>query len=315
MGFAISSALFRGPAAWRGADLAPTAWTHALDGEERAGWGRLLAGAPLDGALARAVDGWRAELADGRGFLLVRGLDVEGHAPETVSAAYRAIGRRLGQLTSQNRAGELLTHIRDEGADPDDPRTRLYRTNAGCGFHTDGADIISLLCLARARTGGVSRIVSGASVVDAVRRASPELLPVLFEDFPFHYDEPGMGAPRCFLRPICSVRGGRLCVFFVPWYIRRSQALADAPRLTAAQRRAVDTLEAAAEDPALPIAMDFAPGDLQLVKNASVLHARTPFEDDGAQRRHLLRLWITAPDFVDGDPDLRRGIAPRSPSP
>jgi alpha-ketoglutarate-dependent taurine dioxygenase len=39
--------------------------------------------------------------------------------------------------------------------------------------------------------------------------------------------------------------------------------------------------------------MELRPGDLQLVSNHTILHARTAYEDGGAGKRHLLRLWLT----------------------
>jgi hypothetical protein len=40
--------------------------------------------------------------------------------------------------------------------------------------------------------------------------------------------------------------------------------------------------------------MDFEPGDMQFLKNSVILHSRTAYEDDEdpAQCRHLLRLWL-----------------------
>ena len=40
---------------------------------------------------------------------------------------------------------------------------------------------------------------------------------------------------------------------------------------------------------------DLRPGDLQVISNHTVVHARTGYTDaeDLAQRRHLLRLWLT----------------------
>ena len=41
-----------------------------------------------------------------------------------------------------------------------------------------------------------------------------------------------------------------------------------------------------------------------------ILHKRTATRTGGAERkRHLLRLWLAAPDFDDGDEQLRGGIA------
>jgi alpha-ketoglutarate-dependent taurine dioxygenase len=41
--------------------------------------------------------------------------------------------------------------------------------------------------------------------------------------------------------------------------------------------------------------MDLQPGDIQLLSNHTIIHARTDYEDyeDPAKRRHLLRLWLS----------------------
>ena len=155
-------------------------------------------------ALAPAIAAWREALARGRGFVLVRGLPVERMIVDDAVAAYWALGLHLGSPVSQNFQGELLTDIRDTGADPNDPSTRLYKTRAEQDFHTDGADIIGLLCLRGAKRGGESRIVSSVTVVNEVCRRRPELAPVLFRDFYWHYFEPQMPAPVHFARPICA---------------------------------------------------------------------------------------------------------------
>ena len=120
-----------------------------------------------------------------------------------------------------------------------------------------------------------------------------------------------MPAPVHFARPICRDQGGRLNTFFIPWYIRRAQELPDVPRMTADQTAALEMLESIANDPALYLDMEFRPGDIQWLKNSVILHKRTAYEDwdEPHRKRHLLRLWLAAPDFDDGDEQIRRGIA------
>lgn len=262
------------------------------------------------GVLEARLHAIRDELSHGRGFVLVRGLPLDRLSAEDATLVYWALGLHLGKPVPQNLAGELLTDIRDTGADPDDPSTRLYRTRAEQDFHTDGADIIGLLCLHGARSGGESRIVSSVTVVNEVLRQRPELEPVLFADFYWHYFEPGMEHPVHFVRPICAQRGGGLNTSFIPWYIRRAQELPDVPRMTDAQREAIELVERTANDPELHLDMELLPGDVQLLKNAVILHKRTAYEDfaEPERKRHLVRLWLTAVDFADGDEQLRRGI-------
>jgi hypothetical protein len=230
---------------------------------------------------------------------------------EDAVAAYWALGLHLGSPVPQNLSGEVLTHVTDTGADPTAPSTRLYKTRAEQDFHTDGADVIGLLCLRGAKRGGESRIVSSLSVVNEIGRKRPDLVPVLFRDFYWHYFEPEMPSPVHFTRPICREQGSRLNTFFIPWYIRRAQELPDVPQMTEEQEEALEALETTANDPALYLDMEFRPGDIQLLKNSVIFHKRTEYEDwdDPDRRRHLLRLWLAAQDFDDGDEQLRGGIS------
>ena len=314
-----------GPTAWLGAELSRSdQWIYSLSAEEIVAVERLAAelrrsassyerikrDAVAIGALAPAVRAWRDALHRGRGFVLIRGLPVERLSQADAAAVYWAIGLHLGTPVPQNFQGELLTSVRDTGADPNDPSTRLYKTRAEQDFHTDGADIIGLLCLRTSKSGGESRIVSSVTVYNEIVRRRPDLAPVLFGDFYWHYFEPNMEAPVYFTRPICAERGGSLNTSFIPWYIRRAQELPDVPPLSAPQSEAIELIEATANDPALYLDMEFRPGDIQLLKNSVILHKRTKYEDwdEPERKRHLLRLWLAAPDFEDGDEQLRRGI-------
>lgn len=73
----------------------------------------------------------------------------------------------------RNFQGELLPDIRDTGADPTDPSTRLSETRAEQDFHTDGADIIGLHCLRGAKRGGESRMVSARVTASGVFWGAP----------------------------------------------------------------------------------------------------------------------------------------------
>lgn len=249
------------------------------------------------------------ELDAGRGFILVRGFPVAAYSEEEAAFAYWLIGLHMGHPVPQNRQGDLLGHVRDDGADPKQPGIRLYRTRAKLDFHTDGADIIGLLCLQAARSGGLSRIASSISVFNELLRRRPDLVPVLFE--PFYWDREAdalPGEPPYFPFPICRYQ--RLGTLYIGWYIRNAQRFAEVPRLFAAQTEAIDMIDAIANDPAFYLDMDFEPGDMQFLKNAVILHARTDYEDweQPNKKRHLLRLWLSNSHFKDGNDQIRRGI-------
>ena len=295
------------PAAWRGADLrADRSWVVELTEEQRA---ELRAGGPLV-ALAPAVRDWRARLQTGLGVLLVRGVPVEDLTEQGCRDVFALLGSHLGDPVSQNRDGDLLTDIRDVGNDPTDPDVRLYTTAAEQDFHTDGADLIGLLCLRTARSGGINRVVSSVTVYDEIATARPDLAPLLEQDWHFFLHTQDDGTPLTFPMPIVRRDGGRLASFFVPWYIRRAQGLPGVPDLTPEQDEVLRLYETTANRPDLYLDMDFRPGDMQWIRNAVVLHKRTAYVDwpEPGRRRHLLRLWLAARDFADGSDLLRGGI-------
>ena len=192
---------------------------------------------------------------------------------------------------------------------------RRYRTNLRQDFHTDGADVIGLLCLRAAQSGGESRIASSFAVYNELLARRPDLLEELYRPMPWDRNgEQSAGEPAFFeLAPFHDVDGVPR-VFYIGWYIRDAQRHPEAPRLTEAQREAMDLLEAIANDPAFHVEMDFRPGDIQMLNNARILHSREAFTDpaDPGERRHLLRLWLRATEFADLEPFLRAGIAKRT---
>lgn len=319
-----------GPAAWLGPEMhRRTDWIRPFDAAEIAeieaamrharAAGRGLRNLRLEDfplpTLAAATDAWLDELDTGRGFLLLRGLPVERWGDDDAALAYYGLGLHLGTAISQNADGDVLGHVRDAGLEKRDPTVRRYRTREPLGFHSDGADVIGLLCLRTARSGGTSRIVSSLAVLRELERRRPDLVSPLFEPLPFDRNgEERPGDPPYFLLPPCRVAEGRLRTFYIGWYIRDSQRHASAPRLTPAQREAMDLLEEIAEDPAFHLDMEFRPGDVQLLKNSVILHARTEYEDfsEPERKRHLLRLWLNARrPFADGDPLLQDGVPRR----
>jgi hypothetical protein len=91
---------------------------------------------------------------------------------------------------------------------------------------------------------------------------------------------------------------GRLTTTFVRRFIDTAPRHDGVPALTESLIEALDLFESLADDPALRLDMDFRAGDIQLINNLILLHARTDFEDfaDPNRKRHLLRLWLAVSD-------------------
>jgi hypothetical protein len=326
----LSRAPIDSSAVWHAADVADaSAWTIELTDHQREEIaaaartaresGRTIAtltvnDAPLS-SLEPVIDRLNEDLRTGRGFVLLRRFPVDLLTDDETELAYVALGLHLGTPVSQDSAGTLLGHVRDERVERTGPEVRLYRTRERQDFHTDGADIIGLLCLHEAKAGGESKLASSYAVYNEILRRRPDLLDVLYE--PMWWDRNGEEPPGedpAFPMPVLHDVNGLPRVFFIGWYIRDAQRHTMVPRLTTAQSEALDIIETIANDPAFHVEMDFRPGDVQLLNNASILHSREAYEDaeELAERRHLLRLWLRAHRFTSVEDRLRGGIPQKS---
>ena len=303
-----------GPAAWYGPDVSGrTDWIVQLSASDVAEIRSALDAwkarpdqgpAPLKAAdfplpqLAARLQTIRSELIDGRGFILMKGMPVRQWSHADSALAFIGLGAHLGLARSQNAKGHLLGHVRDVGLASTDPNVRIYQTHERQTFHTDSCDVVGLLCLRPARSGGDSLLVSSSTLYNEMRRRRPDLAAVLFEPVPTdRRGEIPAGMKPWFEIPVLNWYQGHLTALYQRQYVDSSQRLPEAPRLSAQQIEALDLFDALTNDPALHFSMRLDEGDIQFVHNHTMLHDRTAFEDwsDPAQRRYLLRLWLAVP--------------------
>lgn len=235
------------------------------------------------------------EVLNGRGFVLIRGLPVERWSRRQAAIAFLAIGVHLGDLRMQNAAGHLLGHVRDLGRSSDDPNTRIYQTSERQTHHTDSCDVVGLMCLQTAKSGGLSSLVSSTTIFNEMRRRRPDLLSVLLQ--PIETDRRGevpAGSKPYFDIPVFNYHEGLVSAIYQRQYIESARRFPGVAPLTTLQIEALDLLDHLADDPTLNLTMQLHPGDIQLVHNHTILHDRTAFQDypQPERKRHLLRLWL-----------------------
>jgi hypothetical protein len=301
-----------GPAAWYGPAMAArTDWIEDLSpgevAEIEAAVRPLTARAADIAAMTRAdfplptfgrrMERILGELLRGRGFVLIRGLPMERMSMREAATAFFGLGTWLGNARSQNAKGHVLGHVKDMGVSSKDPNVRIYQTNERQTYHTDSCDIVGLLCLKTAKSGGLSTLVSSSTIFNEMRRRRPDLLRHLLQ--PVATDRRGevpAGMKPFFEIPVFNWHEGHLTAIYQRQYIDSAQRFAEAPRLGAEQVAALDMFDDLANDPALNLHMEFRPGDMQFVHNHVLLHDRTGFDDwpEPERRRHLLRLWLAA---------------------
>jgi len=296
------------PSAWKGRDLAgDTAWMHVLSARAVAALEAALAAVmerglrfpdftredfPIGGPLARELAGFAEALENGRGFLLLRGLPVWRWTDDEIAIVHYGLGLHLGVPVRQNPKGELLGSVMNVG-DPTQKTTRVYETNRYLPYHSDPSDVVGLLCLRKARTGGLSSLVSVAAVYNEILATHPEFLGLYYRPMYFAH----LCEPLPSLSPIFSHHQGKLSCRYLRQYIELGHEIRNQP-LSRVEIEALDLFDAVIHREDIRLDMMLEPGDLQFANNYAVLHSRTQFEDhdDPALRRRMLRLWLKMPN-------------------
>lgn len=241
----------------------------------------------------------RFDLEGGRGFALVRGIPVTRYSVKENQTLFWALALLLGDPIGQDGAGTKMhsvanTHKRVE----ETSEVRSYQTDDELTFHNDGGDAFMLLCLRTAKSGGMSKLVSVERIYNEVLKRRPDLIKVLRE--PFHFDTRQQHPTGLKIQtsPIFNFFDGRLSALYKRRYIMTAQRFPEVPKLTQQQEEAIALVESICNDPQVQLSFYMEPGDIQIGNNYSVLHARSKFEDydDPAERRHLLRVWLTLPN-------------------
>jgi hypothetical protein len=314
-----------GPSVWTGQDIKdskrwirdlPPAAVDELDAALRAvkrlAWSEIRReDFPLP-TLGDLLDDIADELENGSGIMKLRGFPVGRYDEEDLRRLYFGLGSHLGTPVFQNRTGEMMRAIRDEGAhvgrtygQVEDARkgtTFLSSyartlTSGALRFHTDRTDVVGLLCVRQARAGGVSTLASTPAIHNAILARRPDLLEVLFHDFwRSRFGEEGTTKETAYPLPIFGLRDGKFTSHYSLTFIEAAEMAPGVPKLTAAQREAIDMLMKTAQE--LCFEMTLEPGDLQLINSHVTYHGRTPFQDDAASGhdRLLLRLWLSMPN-------------------
>ncbi len=253
--------------------------------------------------LGKTLKAVEKELINGRGFCLISGLPRDNYTNDEMCLIYWGIGMHLGLPWPQNKFGHLLGDVTDHGKSADDPEARGYQLGgAPLPFHTDGSDLVGLLCLNDGASGGESAICNSVAVYNDFVTQRPDLAAELFKPQPYDFrGEQADGGKGWYQVPVFTEHQGRLFVRYIPPYIYASQRHEDAPRLTDTALEAMAYLNDMIADPRYHVYMKMKPGDMQFVNNYHVLHARKEYTDDKAagKVRHLKRLWLETETLTD----------------
>ena len=250
----------------------------------------------------RLLDRVRDVILNGRGILIVSGVTPQRFSTEEFERIYWGFGTHLGVGAVQSGNGDRLGYVQNN---PADEVKRGYRSLRELHMHTDSYEVVGLMCVRRAKSGGASGLAPSLSIHNEILRTRPELLEPLYRGFRIASEEARFSSKAITddAMPVFSYVDGKLSCMYEPSHMKNAaQMLGGMPHELA---EALDCFDAIAnrEDMALRFLLE--PGDMMLWHNYTNLHSRTSFEDDPASPRLLLRLWLTVPNGRPADPKFR----------
>ena len=243
------------------------------------------------------------------GFAILRNFCADN--AQEAAARLTLLGEHLGTIVPQSPRGERVEDVRDF-SDVEAEDKRGYRSAGELTPHSDPPTLIVLHCLQPAMTGGESYFVNVRSIHDRIAATDQALLDELYQGFPHWRVEGTEGfseaGPYEIERPIFCKNNDRIsCVYYRPFIdlSARTQQI----ELSKAQLAALDLFDHFSSSDELALRTTLQKGETVILHNRTVLHARTDYQDwpNTEDRRHLLRLWIDAPQRFPANPQHELG--------
>ncbi|RSL60477.1 hypothetical protein CEP54_006710 [Fusarium duplospermum] len=307
----------RGPMAWDASDLDqnPEAYTLTLTESDLLGIGNAVnyfkslglprgsvdrSNFPLPENLTTKLRHINDTLNNGRGFQVVRGIEPASYSEEEHILVFAGICAHVA--THRNW---FIDHIRHERQD-DMPSVNLRPPElpVSMDFHTDvdSGPILALFVEKKSKSGGNQHLSSFWTIYNSLARESPEVIRELASSW--HWEKPdkeNLEGPNIVMpsRPIIGKADGRMQINYAKAFLAghpKYPMNETSPSLSPQQEAALKILADTARRHSLQL--DTEAGDLVLVNNLSIMHARDAFDDDelSGEVRHILRLWLQDQD-------------------
>jgi hypothetical protein len=308
------------PAAWKSADIkGRDEFLRPLSGGELQGFDALLQKTahlkPHDvtrgdfdhPAVNRLGVELKREIMEGRGMLILTGISRDQYSDEQMERIYFGLGTHLGVAAEQSANGDKLGYVREEEVDP---VSRGYRSSAELHMHTDSYEMVGLMCVQKAVSGGLSGMVSTLAIHNEIFRTRPDLLEPLYRGFYYAIPEVQFSAKPitdAMIPVFCNVEGKVSCNY-ASSFMRNAAKQLKQP-LPPGLSEGLDYFDdiASRDDFALRFMLE--PGEIMLWHNFLYLHSRTEFKNSPTQKRLLLRLWMDVPDGRPVDPAVHERAA------
>jgi len=261
---------------------------------------------PLGLAMQQKLGEISEELENGTGVAMIRNMPVldTRFTEDDLAVMYLGVSAHIGHVILQSSSG-LRSASRGYGLPLGRVQAEMTgetpkngkQTNNAFRFHTDRCDVISLLGVREAPTGGASRVASAPAIYNRMLDRCPELAEVLMQPI----DRIWEGANGFFRLPVWGLSpSGKFTTQISPSYVESAQFVDSCQKASELQIRALDAIE----DIGLEVGAEYMmkPGMLVWMNNHQVYHGRGTWsvtseeEQDGKwgnAGRLLFRTWIS----------------------
>jgi hypothetical protein len=223
----------------------------------------------------------------------------------------RDLSEQIGYLVPQTFANNRIALIQDRGKSYQSHRTRGHETNAELAYHSDRSDLNLLLYVRCASNGGQIGVIGFEEAARELERRNPAAFALLLEGYPIDLREERIFPdPEWYVRPLLWQSPAGLRGHYIRRFINDSQRHPACPRLSPAQTAALDAFDEVLREFSPDRQFSPVPGELLILDNYRVMHARTSYEDTGrgSSRRLAIRAWV-APYDSEPLPDFMLPIA------
>ncbi|KAH6975284.1 hypothetical protein BKA56DRAFT_633980 [Ilyonectria sp. MPI-CAGE-AT-0026] len=315
----VSGGTLAGPLIWSGADFKDDhPYTLRLSHEDVLEIDNALAEfkkLELDGdevspnnfplpRLSRRLRACTETLHLGRGFSVIRGLDVTRYTVEDSVVIFLGLASYIAEKRGlQDRKGNMLSHITEskQWTGPASARHGIH-TNEALPFHTDmGCDILSLQVRNIADKGGYTYLSSAWWVFNDLLNREPEVVKTLLApNWPVQLS--GRKSTH-YLTSVFSFHDGKLLVSLDLHRLGPHPKMVDSkiPPLTPAQTYALQEVSKSAARAELQLTLN--KGDILFFNNLALLHRRDHYRDHDNSSRHMVRLWLRSQKLGWAIPD------------
>ena len=243
---------------------------------------------------AQISDFYKKQLKTTPGFGIIKGLNPKEFSRQGQEMVYWMISGVLGTPLEQNAQGEIRYEVKDKGKRMEEGGRYSESRQAGV-LHTDSIqwehppEVVGLLCLHPAMSGGESVIMSAYSLHNKLLQNHPELLRVLYEPFPFETRK-STGEVNTISKPVFRYDTEKGLRFeYIGTYVPQKS-------LTSEQAEAKKILDETLEDSSLVVELGtLQAGDMQFLMNFRNAHGRkTDFVNypEPERERIMVRAWL-----------------------